>query len=241
MSAMGQAMKLPAILDLAGAEQMAAGLRPAFEQRQRMCIDASQVEAVTLAGMQVLLSAAKNPELFAFENPSEQFTGAFRDCGLDWNAIYVPAAVEAAPVEAAAPEAAPADTSEPVGDGATSMSKRIMTIDDSKTMRDMLMLTLANAGFQVFQAVDGQAGVDALREQEVDIVITDINMPKMDGYEVIRELRSRPEHKKTPILVLTTEAEGSKRTIARDLGATGWLVKPFDPERLIETVHKVCP
>jgi len=236
MSATGEAMKLPAILDLAGAEQMAAGLRPAFEQRRRMSIDASGVEAVTLAGMQVLLAAAKNPELFAFENPSEPFTGAFSDCGLDWNAIYV-----SAPAEAASAETAPAETTEPVEDGATTMTKRIMTIDDSKTMRDMLMLTLANAAFEVFQAVDGQAGVDALRGQEVDLVITDINMPKMDGYEVIRELRSRPEHKKTPILVLTTEAEGSKRTIARDLGATGWLVKPFDPERLIETVHKVCP
>ncbi|HZP74764.1 MAG TPA: response regulator [Pseudolabrys sp.] len=121
------------------------------------------------------------------------------------------------------------------------MAKRIMTIDDSKTMRDMLMLTLANAGFEVFQAVDGQDGVDALRQQAVDLIITDINMPKMDGYQVIKELRSRPEHKTTPILVLTTESEGAKRTAARDLGATGWLVKPFDPERLIETVNKVCP
>ncbi len=107
-------------------------------------------------------------------------------------------------------------------------------------MRDMLMLTLADAGFDVLQAVDGQDGVDLLERENVDLIITDINMPRMDGYEVIRQLRKRPEHKSTPILVLTTESETDKKSIAREAGATGWLVKPFDPDKLIATVRKVA-
>jgi two-component system chemotaxis response regulator CheY len=117
---------------------------------------------------------------------------------------------------------------------------RILTIDDSKTMRDMLMLTLVDAGFDVIQAVDGKDGIDMLERENVDVVITDINMPRMDGYEVVRQLRARPEHKTTPILVLTTESEAEKKNIAREAGATGWLVKPFDPERLVATVRKVA-
>jgi two-component system chemotaxis response regulator CheY len=122
-----------------------------------------------------------------------------------------------------------------------SMSKRILTIDDSKTMRDMLLMTLAEAGFDVLQAVDGQDGLDVLGKERVDVVITDINMPIMDGYEVIRNLRKNPVHKTTPILVLTTESDAEKKVIARDAGATGWMVKPFDPDRLIATIRKVAP
>jgi two-component system, chemotaxis family, chemotaxis protein CheY len=121
------------------------------------------------------------------------------------------------------------------------MSKRILTIDDSKTIRDMLMLTLAEAGFEVLQAVDGQDGLDVLDKEQVDVVITDINMPRMDGYEVIRHLRNNSAHKSTPILVLTTESETDKKNLARVAGATGWMVKPFDPERLIATINKVAP
>jgi two-component system chemotaxis response regulator CheY len=121
------------------------------------------------------------------------------------------------------------------------MAKRILTIDDSKTMRDMLMLTLAEAGFDVLQAVDGQDGLDVLVNERVDVVITDINMPRMDGYEVIRQLRKNPAFKSTPILVLTTESETEKKNLARQAGATGWMVKPFDPDRLVETVRKVSP
>jgi two-component system, chemotaxis family, chemotaxis protein CheY len=121
------------------------------------------------------------------------------------------------------------------------MSKRILTIDDSKTMRDMLLLTLTDAGFEVLQGVDGQDGLNVLGDQRVDVIITDINMPKMDGYEVIRQLRQNPRHKTTPILVLTTESDADKRTIARSAGATGWMVKPFDPEGLIAIINKVSP
>ncbi|MBX9776528.1 MAG: response regulator [Xanthobacteraceae bacterium] len=121
------------------------------------------------------------------------------------------------------------------------MAKKILTIDDSKTIRDMLMLTLSDAGFDVVQAVDGQDGLDVLGDDRVDVIITDINMPRMDGYEVIRQLRKNAVHKTTPILVLTTESDVEKRNLARDAGATGWMVKPFDPERLIATVRKVAP
>ncbi len=121
------------------------------------------------------------------------------------------------------------------------MAKRILTIDDSKTIRDMLMLTLADAGFDVLQAVDGQDGLEVLDKEQVDVVITDINMPRMDGYEVIRQMRSNSMHKSTPILVLTTESELEKKNLARTAGATGWMVKPFDPERLIATINKVAP
>jgi two-component system chemotaxis response regulator CheY len=124
---------------------------------------------------------------------------------------------------------------------APAMSKRIMTIDDSKTMRDMLLLTLTDAGFEVLQGVDGEDGLAVLGDQKVDVIITDINMPKMDGYEVIRQLRQNPRHKTTPILVLTTESDSDKRTIARSAGATGWMVKPFDPEGLIAIINKVSP
>jgi two-component system, chemotaxis family, chemotaxis protein CheY len=121
------------------------------------------------------------------------------------------------------------------------MAKRILTIDDSKTIRDMLMLTLADAGFDVLQAVDGQDALEVLDKEQVDVVITDINMPRMDGYEVIRQMRSNSMHKSTPILVLTTESELEKKNLARTAGATGWMVKPFDPERLIATINKVAP
>jgi two-component system, chemotaxis family, chemotaxis protein CheY len=108
-------------------------------------------------------------------------------------------------------------------------------------MRDMLMLTLAEAGFEVLQANDGQHGLDVLGDDRVDVVITDINMPVMDGYGVIRNLRKNPVHKTTPILVLTTESDSAKKVIAREAGATGWMVKPFDPDRLIATIRKVAP
>ena len=81
----------------------------------------------------------------------------------------------------------------------------------------------------------------AREQSEVDVIITDINMPRMDGYEVIRNLRRDPTYKSKPILVLTTESDGDKKNQAREAGATGWMVKPFDPERLVATVRKVAP
>jgi two-component system, chemotaxis family, chemotaxis protein CheY len=122
------------------------------------------------------------------------------------------------------------------------MSKTILTVDDSRTMRDMLRLALSEAGHAVVQADDGIAGVEALQASgRFDVIITDINMPRMDGFGFIDKIRSHPLHRATPILVLTTESEPAKKQRARDAGATGWIVKPFDPVKLIAAVSRVSP
>lgn len=156
-----------------------------------------------------------------------------------------PADQAAPPIDASAAMAdIPADDISITPDTQTDeacMTKRILTIDDSRTIRDMLNLTLSEAGFEVLQAVDGQDGIDVLEKEQVDIVITDINMPKMDGYGVIRHIRGQARYNALPVLVLTTESEKGKRNVAKEAGATGWMVKPFDPERLIATINKVAP
>lgn len=236
------ALKLPATLGLDEARNFLGAMRQHAEGRTLLRVDAAAVETLTLACVQIMLAAAREHGRIAATNASPAFLAAFEELGVNWSDFLdvIEAIDDSAPAIAAAPadlsdEAAPPPTSE------ESMTKRIMTIDDSKTMRDMLMLTLAEAGFDVLQAVDGQDGLDKLEGEQVDVVITDINMPRMDGYEVIRQLRKKPAFRSTPILVLTTESEAEKRNMARDAGATGWLVKPFDPERLIETVRKVAP
>ncbi|MEO5337030.1 MAG: response regulator [Magnetospirillum sp. WYHS-4] len=121
------------------------------------------------------------------------------------------------------------------------MVKRVLTIDDSKTIRDMLAFTLGRAGFEFVQAVDGQKGLEAARADGFDVIITDINMPVMDGITFIREARRLPHCKATPILVLTTETSDEKKAQARQAGATGWIVKPFDPAKLLAVIAKVSP
>ena len=121
------------------------------------------------------------------------------------------------------------------------MSKKILTVDDSKTMREMVSFTLKNAGYEVVEAEDGKHALATLDGASVDAVITDLNMPNMNGFELIRSLRSNPAYKFTPILMLTTESEGSKKEEGKAAGATGWIVKPFNPEKLVEVVQKVCP
>lgn len=120
------------------------------------------------------------------------------------------------------------------------MSKVVMTVDDSKTMRDMVAFTLKQAGFTVKEAYDGQNALDVLGEEKVDCIVTDLNMPIMDGLELIKKLRQHPVHKATPILMLTTESDESKKAAGREAGATGWLVKPFNPEKLINTINRVA-
>jgi two-component system chemotaxis response regulator CheY len=119
------------------------------------------------------------------------------------------------------------------------MTKTILTIDDSRTMRDMLKFALANAGYNVVQAEDGIAGLAALEAHSPDVVITDINMPGLDGYGVIERVRADPRRKGLPVLVLTTESAPEKKHRARDAGATGWIVKPFDPGKLVDVVRRV--
>lgn len=122
------------------------------------------------------------------------------------------------------------------------MGKTILTVDDSRTMRDMLKLALCDAGHTVIQADDGVHGVEVLQDAGlVDVIITDINMPRMDGYGFIEHVRRRSEHRTTPILVLTTESEPAKKMRARDAGATGWIVKPFNPDKLLAAIRRVSP
>jgi two-component system chemotaxis response regulator CheY len=121
------------------------------------------------------------------------------------------------------------------------MSKRILTVDDSKTMRDMLLATLRRAGYDVIQAEDGQDGLAKLEAAGADVIITDINMPVMDGIAFIKACRTRAAFAATPILTLTTESSEEKKAEGRAAGATGWIVKPFNPEKLLRVVEKVCP
>lgn len=116
---------------------------------------------------------------------------------------------------------------------------RVLTVDDSRTMLAMLKHTLAGAGYEVLQAEDGQQGLDVLQGNPVDVVITDVNMPVMDGIEFIRQVRATGAHQSLPILILTTETSQEKRDEGRAAGGTGWIVKPFDPEKLISVIKKV--
>lgn len=116
---------------------------------------------------------------------------------------------------------------------------RVLTVDDSRTILAMLHHTLSNAGFEVLQAEDGQQGLNVLMKESVDVVITDINMPVMDGIEFIRHVRATGNHQSLPILILTTETSQDKRELGKAAGGTGWIVKPFDPEKLISVIHRV--
>ena len=239
-------LNLPAILDLAAAEGFLKSLQQRLQGGGPLRIDASAVETLTYPCIQIILAALRTYEGISIEYPSIEFISAFEDLAIDWMVEQTPAAdqgIEATPQQTPAPGEMPNEAPQVSHDqpNEIAMPKRILTIDDSKTMRDMLMLTLSDAGFDVLQAVDGQDGLDVLVNERVDVVITDINMPRMDGYEVIRQLRSNSHHKTTPILVLTTESEAEKRNLARAAGATGWMVKPFDPDRLVATVRKVAP
>ncbi|HYG85342.1 MAG TPA: response regulator [Azospirillum sp.] len=121
------------------------------------------------------------------------------------------------------------------------MAKTILTVDDSKTIRDMVSFTLQKAGYAVQEAADGQAGMALVAKQKFDCIVTDLNMPGMDGLALTRAVRASATNRATPVLLLTTEADPAKKTAGREAGATGWLVKPFNPEKLVETVKKVCP
>ena len=116
----------------------------------------------------------------------------------------------------------------------------VLAVDDSRTIRDMLSLTLTQAGFTAHVAEDGQHGLEMLEDLTPDAIITDINMPRLDGFGFIDAVRQTDRHKSTPILVLTTESSADLKARARDAGATGWIVKPFDPEKLIRALHIVA-
>jgi two-component system chemotaxis response regulator CheY len=119
------------------------------------------------------------------------------------------------------------------------MAKTILAVDDSASIRQMVSFTLKSAGYDVIDAVDGMDGLDKAKAKTVNLVLTDQNMPRMDGLTLIRNLRGLPQYKTVPILMLTTESSETMKSQGRAAGATGWLVKPFDPQKLIEVVRKV--
>jgi len=119
------------------------------------------------------------------------------------------------------------------------MGKTVLAVDDSASIRQMVSFTLKSAGYEVVEAADGMEGLDKAKTRAFNLVLTDQNMPRMDGLTLIKSLRGMPNYKSVPILMLTTESSDAMKSQGRTAGATGWLVKPFDPNKLIEVVKKV--
>ncbi|HVI88280.1 MAG TPA: response regulator [Dongiaceae bacterium] len=119
------------------------------------------------------------------------------------------------------------------------MAKTILSVDDSASVRQMVKLTLTGAGYQVIQANDGMEGLTKAKSSQVDMVMTDLNMPVMNGLALIKELRQLPAYKGVPILFLTTESDAQLKAEAKAAGATGWITKPFQQEQLVAVVKKV--
>ena len=121
------------------------------------------------------------------------------------------------------------------------MTKLILTVDDSASMRMLLRASLSAQGFRIEGANDGVHGLERMHELKPDLLITDINMPRMDGFELIEAVRALSEFRGTPILVLSTEFSDEKKVRARDAGATGWITKPFDADKLGAGIPRACP
>lgn len=115
----------------------------------------------------------------------------------------------------------------------------ILAVDDSASMRQMVSFTLKGAGYNVVEAVDGVDALNKAKAQAFDCIVTDVNMPNKDGITLIKELRALPDYKFTPMLMLTTESGMDKKQQGKDAGATGWIVKPFNPDQLLKTIKKV--
>ena len=116
----------------------------------------------------------------------------------------------------------------------------ILTVDDSRTMRRMLRVTLEEGGYRVLEAADGLLGLDVLKDEMPDVIVTDINMPNLDGFGFIDEVRKQSQFAAVPILVLTTESDRALKERARNAGATGWITKPFEQNRLVDVVRRVA-
>jgi two-component system chemotaxis response regulator CheY len=119
------------------------------------------------------------------------------------------------------------------------MAKSILAIDDSASIRQMVGFTLKSSGYEVTEAVDGMDGLEKAKGKTFNLILTDQNMPRMDGLTLIKSLRALPQYKTVPILMLTTESSDAMKQQGKAAGATGWLVKPFDPQKLVEVVKKV--
>jgi two-component system chemotaxis response regulator CheY len=116
---------------------------------------------------------------------------------------------------------------------------RILAVDDSPSMRDMVRIALTGAGFDVTQATDGEEALKLAKEHSFDLILSDVNMPRMDGIQLIRALRAESSYRHTPILMLTTDGSADRKREGKEAGATGWMVKPFDPAQLIATMLRV--
>jgi two-component system chemotaxis response regulator CheY len=119
------------------------------------------------------------------------------------------------------------------------MSKTILAVDDSASIRQMVAFTLKSSGYEVVEAVDGMDGLEKAKSKSFSLILTDQNMPRMDGLTLVKNLRALAQYSTTPILMLTTESSDAMKAQGKAAGATGWLVKPFDPQKLIEVVKKV--
>ena len=117
--------------------------------------------------------------------------------------------------------------------------KTIMTVDDSASVRMMVNFTLSELGFEIVEAINGKDALSKLERKPVHMLITDVNMPELDGISLVRKIREIPSYRFIPIIVLTTESQEEKRKEGKHAGATGWIVKPFKPDQLIEVVRKV--
>lgn len=121
------------------------------------------------------------------------------------------------------------------------MLKKVMTVDDSPTVLKVLNIALTDAGYQVVEANDGQEAIDKLTQTDVDLLVTDLNMPNMDGVELIKQVRQRPGNRFMPIIMLTAEAQKEMKAAGKKAGASGWITKPFRPEQLLSVIQMVCP
>jgi len=119
------------------------------------------------------------------------------------------------------------------------MGKTIMTVDDSTSVRQMVSFTLKGAGYEVIEAIDGKDALSKLEKNPVNMVITDLNMPNLDGIGLIKQIRANAAYRFLPIIMLTTESQESKKQEGKQAGATGWIIKPFKPEQLIAVVKRV--
>jgi len=119
------------------------------------------------------------------------------------------------------------------------MTKSVLTVDDSPSLRQMVSFTLKGAGYRVIEAGDGREGLRRASAEPFQLVLTDQNMPQMDGLTLIRTLRGLPQYARVPIVMLTTESSDAMKAEGQAVGATGWMVKPFDPERLVQMFRKV--
>ena len=120
------------------------------------------------------------------------------------------------------------------------MTKTIMIVDDAPSVRQVVGLALKGAGYDVIEAQDGQDAVSKLGQKKLNLIICDLNMPRMDGIEFLNHVKSSPAHKFTPVIMLTTESAEDKKNAARAAGAKAWMVKPFQPSRMLEAVAKLC-